>query len=483
MSDDRGQAGRARGAEGRGRGARSRPPRRASDESRAGRATTRSRPTAHPAAEPRRRSRSKSAARERARAPGLFRGPGQSSSCSSAREEGEPGGAPLLVCRPRASRRSGERAELALAVERRPRAPARAGAGRARSRPGCRRGRADSSRRARTLDSRAGRAPRGRRAPGPRRGAAPPSVRAARNPVDSAASREKRVSFVRSSITSGCRVTSTQPATPVLAGSAGRGACRSLRRRRPRRRARRPPRRAARRTTPSRGRSRARPRRSPAAARGTRSSAPRTPAATAARRSVRPPPTFVAVRCSTLFSWNGVSSGCLPRMSAQSPATCGVAKLLPVALDRLAAEPRDVDVQAAREELDRRRRVGVEDERVGVLVAADRDDAREPPGEALDRHVVRRGDEHRALEVGGVGELVQPVDVLLLRRRQAHVDDVEALLDRPLEPGEQHRRAAGVAGAEHADARQLALGRERADDPGARGAVAAEVARGRRPRS
>ena len=49
-------------------------------------------------------------------------------------------------------------------------------------------------------------------------------------------------------------------------------------------------------------------------------------------------------------------------------------------------------------------------------------------------------------------------------------------LDRPFEPGEQDRRAARVAGSEHAHARQLALRRERADDPGAGRAVAAEVA-------
>src|SRR4051794_41886461 len=40
--------------------------------------------------------------------------------------------------------------------------------------------------------------------------------------------------------------------------------------------------------------------------------------------------TFVAVPCSTLFSWNGVSSGCLPRIRAQMPVMCGVAKLLPL---------------------------------------------------------------------------------------------------------------------------------------------------------
>ena len=38
-----------------------------------------------------------------------------------------------------------------------------------------------------------------------------------------------------------------------------------------------------------------------------------------------------AIRCSTLLSWNGVSSGCFERTSAQIPEMCGVAKLLPVA--------------------------------------------------------------------------------------------------------------------------------------------------------
>jgi hypothetical protein len=33
----------------------------------------------------------------------------------------------------------------------------------------------------------------------------------------------------------------------------------------------------------------------------------------------------------TVFIWNGVSPGCLPRMRAMSPVTCGAAKLFPVA--------------------------------------------------------------------------------------------------------------------------------------------------------
>src|SRR4029077_645428 len=42
------------------------------------------------------------------------------------------------------------------------------------------------------------------------------------------------------------------------------------------------------------------------------------------------PSAFEAVWDSTLLSWDGVSSECLPRMRAQMPAMCGVAKLLPV---------------------------------------------------------------------------------------------------------------------------------------------------------
>ena len=65
-------------------------------------------------------------------------------------------------------------------------------------------------------------------------------------------------------------------------------------------------------------------------------------------------------------------------------------------------------------------------QRVVALVAPDRDHRREAPRVALDRHVVRRGDEHRAAEVGAVGELVEQLRELALRRREAEVDDVEA---------------------------------------------------------
>src|SRR6266542_3707778 len=75
--------------------------------------------------------------------------------------------------------------------------------------------------------------------------------------------------------------------------------------------------------------------------------------------------------------------------------------------DLRAADPRDFDVDAAREKLDRRRGVVEESERILVLVTADRDHRGETPWVALDRHVVGRGDEHAAPEVGAVRELVK----------------------------------------------------------------------------
>ena len=73
---------------------------------------------------------------------------------------------------------------------------------------------------------------------------------------------------------------------------------------------------------------------------------------------------------------------------------------------------------------------------------------------------------------------MQRLAELALRRRKAHVDDVVSLLDRPAEPGEQRLARALEAGAEHAHRVDLGVGRERSDDAGAGGAVAAEVALG-----
>src|SRR5512141_728023 len=51
----------------------------------------------------------------------------------------------------------------------------------------------------------------------------------------------------------------------------------------------------------------------------------------------QPPAVHQAARCvfeaqvyRVVFTWNGVSSGCLARISATMPVICGAAKLLPV---------------------------------------------------------------------------------------------------------------------------------------------------------
>src|SRR4029078_8036813 len=77
-----------------------------------------------------------------------------------------------------------------------------------------------------------------------------------------------------------------------------------------------------------------------------------------------------------------------------------------------------------------------------------------------------------------VGELAQRVEYAPLRGREAHVDDVVALLDRPAPALDEHGAAAHEALAEDADAGELALRRDLADGPGAGGAVPAHVAEG-----
>src|SRR5258708_12255029 len=106
------------------------------------------------------------------------------------------------------------------------------------------------------------------------------------------------------------------------------------------------------------------------------------------------------------------------------------------ATHRPATGPRDVDVDAAGEELDGRRRIRIPDQRIGFLVAPDRHHRGESPRVALDRHVVRGGDEQRPAEIRAVGELVERLGEALLRGGEAQVDDVEALLDSVAQPGQ-----------------------------------------------
>src|SRR5690349_17527426 len=102
-----------------------------------------------------------------------------------------------------------------------------------------------------------------------------------------------------------------------------------------------------------------------------------------------------------------------------------------------ARQPADLDVGPVREEL--HGRGGVIEELAGVagVVAADRDNGGKTPGKALDRQVVGRRDQHGLAEVGVVGERAQVVHELAAGGGQAEVDHVEALLDGPLQAGQQ----------------------------------------------
>ena len=97
-----------------------------------------------------------------------------------------------------------------------------------------------------------------------------------------------------------------------------------------------------------------------------------------------------------LFSWKGVSPGCFESTSAESPAMCGAAKLLPV--HRSVLPPNQATSRSTPRAKNSTGGVGFayHSQGVGSLVAPDRDHRREAPRVALDRHVVRRRDEHRA---------------------------------------------------------------------------------------
>ena len=91
--------------------------------------------------------------------------------------------------------------------------------------------------------------------------------------------------------------------------------------------------------------------------------------------------------------------------------------------------------------------------------------------------VVGGADEQRVGEVGLVGQLVEPLGHRLAARRQAEVDDGEALLDRPLEGRREEVPAAAVVGAQDPDGHEVRGRRDGVDDPGAGRPVADHVGR------
>jgi len=89
--------------------------------------------------------------------------------------------------------------------------------------------------------------------------------------------------------------------------------------------------------------------------------------------------------------------------------------------------------------------------------------------------------------VGDIRELVERRKELLLGRPETEIAHLHPMLDRPAKCGDEGPAVAGKSRPEHAHTEQLAVARGLADDPGARGAVAIQIAvrRGveRRPRA
>ena len=85
------------------------------------------------------------------------------------------------------------------------------------------------------------------------------------------------------------------------------------------------------------------------------------------------------------------------------------------------------------------------------MVAPNRDDRREAPGVAFDRHVVRGADEHRSRVCGLVGELREVEREATAATTEAKVADVVPILDRPQETRLRGSSKAAVdVGSEHA---------------------------------
>ncbi len=116
--------------------------------------------------------------------------------------------------------------------------------------------------------------------------------------------------------------------------------------------------------------------------------------------------TFAAVAHNTAFTWKGRSSGCFERTARHATDVRGGVGV-PRAVDATVVQPRDVDVDATRQETRWRLGVVVEAHRVGRHVARHAQHRCVHRREAGAGHVVRGGDDDGAAEVGLIAHLVE----------------------------------------------------------------------------
>src|SRR5262245_54506101 len=107
---------------------------------------------------------------------------------------------------------------------------------------------------------------------------------------------------------------------------------------------------------------------------------------------------------------------------------------------------------------------------------ADRDDGGIYRGVTGHRQVIGCTYQRYVLEVGKIRQFVQHGEELLLRRTQAQIANVHALIDRPPQAGSENGTLTRKRGTQNTDAVEFALGRQCADDSSAGRAMAEEIA-------
>ena len=167
-------------------------------------------------------------------------------------------------------------------------------------------------------------------------------------------------------------------------------------------------------------------------------------------------------------------AGMLGQDQGADPGHVGSGEAVARGVQAAAPAPRHLDIEPASVELDRG---------VGVVVEAQRSASSWLPTEITEEN--RQGSSRPSCCARGhdcgpairaVGELVEEREQLALGGGQAHVDELVARLDRPMQSCQQRAATAPVGRTEHAGAGDRAVGSQRADDPRAGGAVAEDIA-------
>lgn len=138
--------------------------------------------------------------------------------------------------------------------------------------------------------------------------------------------------------------------------------------------------------------------------------------------------------------------------------------------------PQDRDIDAPSEELGRRIRIEVVAPAVGRMVTGHAEHRGIERRVADPLHVVRSGHDYRSPEVRPIADFMEVHGRVTFARPQGQIDDVEFLIDGPLETGKKRRNLSRQTRTQHLDAGDRCRRGERVDDARACGAVTEDVA-------